>query len=177
MKPPLQYGLILAATNIVYTLVGFLLGFQSDKIADATVFGLLFYPILIVILWLGIRAVREGAADKSMSYGKGVGSGVLISLYGSVVSSIYGFVHFTFINPNFGEYMMDLMHKKWAAAGMSDAQIDAASKFMKFSFNPAMMSVMGVIYTVIIGLLIALIVAAILKRAPQPVPAEAPPAA
>jgi hypothetical protein len=169
MKATYFYALVLAAANIVFNLVSFLLGFQTDRIAEGTWFNLLFYAIGIVVTLLGIRAVRDEGKDKSMSYGKGVGSGVLINLYGGLISSIYSFFHLTFINPNFGDYMMDLMQKKWADAGMGDAQIDAASKFMRFFFSPAMASVTGLIYTVLFGLVVALVASAFLKRAPKPV--------
>lgn len=179
-RPPMNtvfsYGLILAAGNIVLTLVGFLLGYQTDKIAEANWFNLLLYALGIAVTWLGIKAVREEAKDKSLSYGKGVGSGVLIGLYSGILSSIYSFFHFKFINPDFGDYMMDMLHKKWAEAGFNDAQIESASKFMSFTFSPAMMSIIGLIYAVIFGLVVALIVSAFLKRAPQPASENPPPA-
>jgi uncharacterized membrane protein YeaQ/YmgE (transglycosylase-associated protein family) len=162
MNTTLFYGLILAASNIVLTLVFFFLGFQTDKIAEGRWFGLLPFALVIVVTWLGIKAVREEAKDKALSYGKGVGSGVLINLYAGVIGSIYSFIHFTYINPNFCDYMMNMTRQKWAEAGMSDAQMDA---------------ILGLIMTVFFGLVVALVVSAFLKRAPQPVLEDAPPAA
>jgi hypothetical protein len=174
MNAKLSYGLILAAGNIVLTLVGFLLGYQSDNIANGTWFSFLIYVLCVVVLWLGIKAVREEAKDKSLSYGKGVGSGVLIALYGQTLAAIYSFFHLTFINPNFGEFMMNAMRQKWAAAHMSDAQIEQASNFMRFTLSPVWLSIIGLIYMVLFALVVALVVSAFLRRAPQPVVEDAP---
>ena len=177
MNAKLSYGLILAAGNIVLSLVGFLLGYQSDNIANGTWFSFLIYVLCIAVVCLGIKAVREEAKDKSLSYGKGVGSGVLIALYGQGLGAIYGFIHLTFINPNFGEYMMNAMRQKWAEAHMSDAQIEQASNFMRFTLSPLWLSIIGLITMVLFCAVVALIASAFLKRAPQPVSEDAAPAA
>jgi len=177
MNTTLFYGLILAASNIVLTLVFFFLGFQTDKIAEGRWFGLLPFALVIVVTWLGIKAVREEAKDKALSYGKGVGTGVLINLYAGVIGSIYGFIHFTYINPDFRDYMMNMTRQKWAEAGISDTQMDAMEKGMRFMMSPIMSSIWGLIMTVLFGLVVALVVAAFLKRAPQPVLEDAQPAA
>jgi uncharacterized membrane protein YeaQ/YmgE (transglycosylase-associated protein family) len=177
MNTTLFYGLILAASNIVFTLVFFFLGFQTDKIAEGRWFSLLPFAIGIVVTWLGVKAVREEAKDKALSYGKGVGSGVLINLYAGVIGSIYGFIHFTFINPNFCDYVINSARQQWAEKGISDAQMDAMEKGMRFMMSPIVSSIWGLVMTVFFGLVVALVVSAFLKRAPQPVLEDAPPAA
>ncbi len=176
MNPILSYSLILAAGNIMLTLVGFLLGYQTDKMAEGRWFGYLSFVFLIAVTWLGIRAVREKAKDKSLSYGRGVGAGVLINLYAGVLGSIYGFLHFKFINPDFADYAIDLASQRMAKAGVGDAQIDAMEKGMKIMMSPVMMTIWGFIMSVLFGLLVALIVSAFLKRQPAPVLDDTPPA-
>jgi hypothetical protein len=176
MNTTVFYGLVLAAGNIVLTLVGFFVGFQTDKMAEGRWFGFLPLVLGIVVTWLGLKAVREEAKDKSLSYGKGVGSGVLIHLYAGVLGSIYGFIHFTFINPNFVDYMMDAARQKWVQAGISDARMEGMEKSMRFMFSPAMMSIWGIILAVLFGLVVALVVSAFLKRAPPAAFDDAPPA-
>ncbi|HUL53781.1 MAG TPA: DUF4199 domain-containing protein [Opitutaceae bacterium] len=166
MNTPLFYGLILALVNVVYTLVAFFLGFQTDKLAQGRWFGLLLLVVAIAIVWLGVKAVREEAADKALSYGKGVKSGFLISLYSSLISTVYGFIHFKFINPSFADYQVEAAREKWVQAGLSDAQMEGAEKFVRFLMSPGMLSITGLILSLIIGLVIALILAAFLKRAP-----------
>jgi hypothetical protein len=177
MKTTLFYGLILAAGNVVLTLVGFFLGYQTDKIAEGRWFGALTFVLAIAVTWLGTKAVREETKDRALSYGKGVGSGVLINLYSAVLTSIYSFIHLTFINPNFRDYLMSSMREKWSQAHIPDAQVDAMEKGMRFMMSPAIMSVSGLIASVFFGLVVALVISAFLKQEAQPEIIGATPAA
>jgi low temperature requirement protein LtrA len=177
MNIALFYGIVFALGNIVLTLVGFFLGFQTDKMAQGRWFGFLSFVVMIVVLWIGIRAAREEAKDKSLSYGRGVGIGTLIALYGGIIGAIYGFIHFTFINPNFADYVVDAARQQWIAKGMSDSQMDTAEKFTRMFTKPAISTVMGIIVTPIIGAVISLVLAAFLKRKPVVDLEATPPAA
>jgi uncharacterized membrane protein YeaQ/YmgE (transglycosylase-associated protein family) len=174
MNTTFSYGLIYAAGNIVLTLVGFFLGFQTDKMAEGTWFGWLTFVAAIVVTWLGVKAVREESADKSLRYGKGVASGFLINLYAGVIGAIYGFIHFTFINPSFTDYAINLARQK--AANANDAQLAAMEKYLRFAYSPTALSIMGIVFAMIIGIVLALIVSAFLKRQPPAAIEEAPPA-
>lgn len=177
MNTPFFYGLVLAFGNIVLTLVGFFLGFQTDKLVQGRWFGVLPFVLTIGILWLGIRAVREEAKDKSLSYGKGVGTGVLIALYGGLIGAIYAYVHFTFVNPNFIDYLIDSLRQQWTAAGMSDSQMDAAEKLTRLLSKPVLQAIIGILLSPVLGLVISLILSAFLKRKPEVIAENAPPVA
>jgi hypothetical protein len=174
MNTTFFYGVILSVSNIVLTLVAFFLGFQTDKIAEGRWFNWLALVVGIAVTWLGVKAVREDSADKSLSYGKGVGAGFLINLYSGVIGSIYTFIHFKFINPDYTDYMIDFARQK--AVGASDARLAAMEKGMRFMLSPAMMSILALIMTLIFGILIALVVSAFLKREPKAPVADAQPA-
>ena len=87
MNTTFFHALILAVCNIVLTLIGFFLGFQTDKMAEGRWFGLLSLAVGIAVTWLGVKAVREESADKSLSFGKGVKTGFLINLYAGGLGS------------------------------------------------------------------------------------------
>lgn len=156
----------MAIGQIVLTLVGFFLGFQTDKINQGTWFGLLPLIYAIVINWLAIKAVREEDPGKYLTYGKGVSTGFMIALYSGLIGSVYAYIHFTFINPNFTDYLIEASRVKWAAANMSDSQMDGAEKGVRMFTKPAVQAVVGFIMTIVAGLIISLIIAAFLKRNP-----------
>jgi hypothetical protein len=175
MNTTFFYAVVLSVSNIVLTLVFFFIGYQTDKMAQGQWIALLVpLAVMIVVTWLGIKAVREEAKDKSLSYGKGVGTGVLISLYASLIFAIYTFVHFTFINPNFADYAIDMIRQKWVAAGMGDSQIEQAEKFTRFFYKPALMAIMTVPYLTFVGTIISLILSIFLKRKPAATVENAP---
>ena len=165
MNTTLFYGVVLALANIVLSLISFFLGFQTEKLAQGQWFGLLNFVAAVVVFWLGIRAVREEAADKSLTYGKGVLTGFLIALYSGLIGMVYTFIHFQFINPNFADYMIDFARQKWVAKGMGDAQMAAAEKVLRFVYAPVPVSLVTLVIALFSGLIVALILAAFLKRA------------
>ena len=91
---------------------------------------------------------------------------MLISLYTGLMAAVYNFIHFKFINPNFADYVVDLNHEKWAARGMSDAQMEAAESMTRKMMSPAVQLFTTPVFMVLVGLIFSLIIAAILKRNP-----------
>ena len=166
MSTTFLYALILAIGQIVLALVGFFLGYQTDKINSGAWYG--FMPLLlsIAVLWLGIRAVREEDSGKYLTFGKGVGTGLMVSLYAGLIGAVYTYVHFTFVNPNFADYLIEASRVKWAAAGMRDSQMEAGEKGVRMFTKPVIQSVFGLVITVVLGLIISLVSAAILKKNP-----------
>jgi Protein of unknown function (DUF4199) len=166
MSTTLLYSLIMAIGQIVLTLVGFFLGYQTDKINQGSWFGLCPLIYAIVVYTLGIKAVREENPGKYLTYGKGVGTGTMIALYSGLIGSIYAFIHFTYVNPNFTDYLIEASRVKWVAAGMSDSRMDGAEKGIRIFTKPAVQAVVGLCLTMVFGVIISLIASAFLKRNP-----------
>jgi hypothetical protein len=164
MSTKFTYAVILTVAQAVFSLLMFFLGFQTDKMAAGQYVQYLGLVISFVILWMGIKAVREESADKSLSYGQGVGAGTLISLFSGLMSGAYNFIHFKFINTSFFEYQLDFMRNKWAEKGIPDAQIERMAEGMQKFSGPVMTAIFTPIMTVILGLVLALIISAFLKR-------------
>jgi len=173
MNTTLFYGVVLAFVNIVLALVEFFQCFQTDRLAQGRWLWILNVAAAVVVFWLAMRAVREEAADKSLSFGKGVLTGFLVSLYSGLIGVVYSFIHLEFINPNYLDYIIDAARQKWVEAGLDDAKMAAAEKFMRFFMSPPIMSISGLIMGLISGVIIALIMAAMLKRPPAGAPAPA----
>lgn len=160
------YALILTICGAVFNLLLYFTGYQTEKLATGQYFQWLGFVIMFTVLWLGTKAVREESPHQAMSYGKGVGTGVLISLYSGLMSSVYSYIHFKFVNPNFADYQMELIRPKWVAAGMGEAQMDQAERFTRSMMGPVAQAILTPIFVVIFGLICSLIIAAILKRNP-----------
>jgi hypothetical protein len=166
MSTTLLYGLILGIGNILLTLLGYFLGYQTDKIGDSTWFGFVPFIFSVVVLWLGIRAVREEHAQKALSYGRGVGTGMLISLYAALLGAAYVYLHFTFINPNYVDYLIEASRVKWTEIGMPEKSMEAAETMMRTMAKPALQAVSVFVFSLISSLIVCLISAAFLKQTP-----------
>lgn len=166
MSTTLLYALVMAVTQIVVNLIGFFLGYQTDKISSGTWYGFMPMVVAIVILALGIKAVREEQPGQYLTYGKGVGTGVLIALYSSLIGAVYAYIHFAYVNPNFADYMIEASRVKWTAAGMSESNMEGAEKFMRGLFKPAVQSIFNLVLGVVFGTIFSLIISIFLKRNP-----------
>ncbi len=166
MSTKFVYALILTISGAVLNLLLYFTGYQTEKLATGQYLQWIGFVIMIVVLWLGIKAVREESSQQALTYGQCLGTGVLISFYSGLMSSAYSYIHFKFVNPNFADYQLELIRAKWAAAGMSDAQMEKAEGFTRMMMGPGVQAIMTPIMVVVIGLVISLILAAFLKRNP-----------
>ena len=164
MGTKFTYALILTISQAVFSLLMYFGGFQTEKLATGQYLNWIGLVISIVVFYLGIKAVREERPQKDLSYGQGVGAGFVISVLSSLMSAVYTFIHFKFINPAFFDYQAEFMKQKWAAKGMTDAQIETASTMMQKFSGPGITAFFVVIVGIVIGVVISLILAAILKR-------------
>ena len=164
MGTKFTYALALTICSAVMRLLLYFTGYETEKLAVGQNIMWLGLAFMIAILFLGIRAVREESPGKYMSYGKALGTGVLISLFSSLMSGVYNFIHLKFVNTQFVDYQMEVIKLQWEKAGMSSAQMEQAEGVTRMMMGPAVQGVMTVIMGTLIGLIISLILAAILKR-------------
>jgi lysylphosphatidylglycerol synthetase-like protein (DUF2156 family) len=172
MSTKFTYALILTVCGAVFSLLLYFTGFQTEKLNVGQHLQWLGLVMMFVVLFLGVKAVRDEAPAKGMSYGRGVGTGTLIALYSSLMSAVYNYIHFKFVNTEFVDYQIALARPKWEAMGMGEAQMEQAEKMTRAFSGPVAYAIMTVIMGVIIGLICSLIIAAFVKR---PAVADAPP--
>ena len=166
MNTKLFYALIWAFCGIVFQLVLFFSGFQTEKLATGQYLQWLGLPIGAVILYLALKAVRDERPDRTLSYGQRVGAGTLISLYTGLISALYTWFHFKFVNVNFAEYTIAMSRSKWAARGLSPSQMDQAETFTRSLLRPEIQAVLTPVMSVIFGVVLSLIVAAFVESKP-----------
>jgi hypothetical protein len=175
MGTKFTYALILTICQAVFSLLMYFTGFQTEKLATGQYLQWLAFIIMIVVLYLGIKAVRDEKPGQYITYGQAVGAGTLISLIAGVLSGIYAFIHFKFINTSFADYQLQLIREKWEQAGMSEAQMEQAESFTRIFLGPGMQLITTPIAVTLTGLLISLVLAVFLKRNP-PAGVQASPA-
>jgi hypothetical protein len=177
MKTCALYGFISALGGAFLTLILFFAGFHSDpaKLAAATwVGGLGGLGIAITCIVLGVKARREQVpADEEFGYGAALGAGFLISVFASVLSAVFTFIYFSFINPALIDILLQDKMAKLEASGVSGDRLEKTEAGMKMFMGPVPQAISVIIGGIVIGILISLIVAAVLKRpTPPKIPAS-----
>lgn len=172
MKLYVTYGLLITLASVIFTMTLFMLGYHSENVAMGQKIGWLGIIISIVGLALGMREYRNEAGQGAMSYGRGLGTGLLITLWTALFTSIFNVIYFKFINPGFSEAMVQFQLAEMEAKGMPANTIDQAEGMIRMFMSTPMMVIMGAFMMVFSGLIISLVLAAIFKAKPS---ADAPP--
>ena len=163
MKLYVSYGFYIALAGAILTLAIFALGYHTENIGVGEKLGYLGIIIAIVGLALGMRAWRDTVGKGKMSYGRGLGTGVLISLWSGLFTAIFNLIYFMVINPGFAETMTQYKISEMEAKGMPQQAIQSAEGIMRFMMKPPVMTISGFIGGVIFSFVICLILAAIFK--------------
>jgi len=171
MKHCLLFGFISALACSFVTLVLFFAGFHSDvsKLGTANVVGgVANLAIAITCMVLGTKAVREdNPPEEAFGYGRALWAGFRIAAVSTVISSVFSYCYFAFINPGFSDVLLQDKMTKLEASGVSGAKLEQAESMTKMFLAPGPAAIFGLVIGLIFGLVVSLIVAAFLKRAPQ----------
>jgi hypothetical protein len=157
----LRYGLLAGLIGII---ISFVLNVSHLEQSPAKWLSIL---VLIAGIILGQKAFRQ-ANGQYMSYGQGLGVGVVVAGVSAVLSAVFSYIYVTFIDPDMTARILDKARADLEARGnMSDAQMDQAMHWTAmFVQGPALVGI-ALVGGLIMGLLISLITAAVLKN-PKP---------
>lgn len=163
MKPHIRYGLIGAGVLAAWSLVGFVMGNETQQKLE--------WVGYIVTFSVMIFCIRAAINDKKyfhngfLSFKKAFGTAMLTSLIMWALYSAFMVIYFKFINPELIPFIMEKAEEKMLAQGnMTDEQMEMALKMQAKFMTPVMMSVWMFVWMMIISIIVALIMAAIMKK-------------
>lgn len=165
MKIAFTYGAVLAVVGIVIGMLSYLLGLHDDlsRMQTAnTVTQIVTLIVSLAVMLLAMRAVRAASADGSLSYGRAVGTGTLVSLFSGLLTAPYILLYGLVINPDYHELIF-----QQTISEMTQEQADAAGGMMRFFTGPIWLAAMAIFMSPIMGALISLILGLFVRRAPQ----------
>ena len=158
-KNSLTYGVVLGIVLILYTLVLYFLNQLFNKSLGAVSYVI----ILAGIIW-GTISYRNQVLGGTISYGKALGMGILITLTGAVLYSIFSYVLYKFIDPDLMTRLLEFTEQGMIEQGRSEEEIEMAMQFSKKFMKPALISFMPIIWFGIVGTIMSLITSAFIKR-------------
>ncbi len=155
----LRYGLLTGLISIIISLGLFAAHLEQSPLRFVT------FLVLAGGMVLAMRYFKDNNYG-FMSFGQGMGIGVVLSLVVGALSAIFSYVYMNIIDPDVVVRMMDKARTDMEAGGnLSDEQIDQGMAMAgKFMNGPIMMAFV-LLGSVLMGALLALVVSAILKKA------------
>jgi len=161
-KSAMTYGLYLGLASIVYALILYLSGMILNKAA-----GWFSLVISIAILSWALINFRDKLNGGYLRYGQGVGLGTLTMIYAGVLSGIFTFVLYKYIDPSLTEQVVNQAMEEALAKGTPEAQLEMAEKWTRIFVSPVAMFIWSIMGSAFIGAIISLILAAIFKKEPS----------
>ena len=118
---------------------------------------------LAAIIYLATKARRDNSGG-FISYGQGLGTGVGVAFFASILVAFYTYVFFNFIDAEMLEEMILRAEDQMYDQGMPDDQVEIAMEYTRKFMLPGPMAAMVVLSYTIVGFIISLITSAILKK-------------
>lgn len=168
MKLYATYGFLITLGTAILTMALFMLGYHGENLAMGQKLGWLSLVISVAGIALGMREYRNEAGRGAMSYGRGVGTGVLITLWTTLFSSVFNVIYFKFINPGFTEAMVQFQIAEMEGKGVPAATIDQTEGMIRTMMSIPLMTLFGAFGIMIGGVIVSLVLAAIFKAEPAP---------
>lgn len=165
-KSIIRYSLYGSLTLTVLFVVGMAIGGSIDY-STSEVFGYASMVISLLFVFFGIKHFRDKENNGSVSFGKALLIGVLISLIVAVVFGIIDFLYIKFINPDFmTDYYTHSVEQYKATLSESEFQtkLEQLESEKEMFMNPLVTFVVMTMTVFVLGFIISLISSLILQR-------------
>lgn len=147
-----KYGLIQGVLSFVLFIIWALAGVQQNWVTS-----LISIAVLVVLMVLAHREFKK-THEGMMTYPQGLGSGTLLSIVSSVVSSALVFAYVKFINTGYIAATLHAQEAALAQRGMTGAQAQQAMAITSMIMTPGGILITSLISGVVLGFIVALIV-------------------
>ncbi|MEX1189938.1 MAG: DUF4199 domain-containing protein [Bacteroidia bacterium] len=154
-----RHGVFLGLALILIQTIFYLADIRLDS-----GLGYLTYLVLIGGLFLAIKSYRDQFNSGFLSYGRAVGYGVLVALLAGIISGVFTFILYEFIDPNLIDKLLMESESKMLDSGIAEEQLDMAMEMNKKIITPGFLTIMGILGQTFMGLVFSLVLAVFLKK-------------
>jgi hypothetical protein len=164
LKVAMNYGTLYGLAGVALTLLFYFLGVDLQSRIPQVIN----YAILITFISMGIKSYRDEDLGGFISYGKSLGTGTLIGLFGGIISAIFIVIFFNYIAPEMIQKILDSSQQKLAEKGMSDEQIEQAISITRMFMKPVWLFLFSILGSTFAGFLFSLIISIFTKKEDNP---------
>jgi len=155
----MNFGALCGISIIMASLLMYLLGIKSNLINT-----IILFAVLIIFIFLGTKYYRDQNLNGIISYGRSVGSGVLISLFMSIIVAFYIYAFFKFLAPDELIKIFEQQEEELYNKGLSEEQIEISLQMVKKFTTPLTMAIGTIFSYTLWGTIFSLIIAAFVKK-------------
>lgn len=163
-----RYGLLAGLVLIVLGLLIHLTGMVDYTGQDSSsnwLTNLINWGVIAAAIVLAVKQHRDTELGGHITFGRSFFVGFIVTLLAAVVSMVWGYVFFSFVEPSLIESMLEMSRDQMMEQqGLSGSEVDNAMGMISWMFTPIMLSLMGGLALLVVGIIFSLIIAAIMKR-------------
>ena len=160
-KSALTTGVYLGIVFILTSVIFYVMGNPFSKVAQYIT-----YPIMIAGIVLAQISYKKSLGGE-MTYGQAFGVGLLAMVFASVISGIYTYLLYEFIDPSLQEQLRLFTEESIIKQGSSEQEIEMGIKIANFLQKPPIMFAMAIVGGAFMGAIISLITAIFTKKNPS----------
>ncbi len=167
MPVSIRYGLILGLVGIAFSLLSHVLGMTEISATNtmvSIVSSLISFGITIAIIVMAIKFYRDNQNQGFLSIGQGLGIGALMGLVSGLMTAIYMYIFFTYIDSGMIDAIIAQTEADMEAQGQSDEDIENAMSVVSMFMTPLFFAGSALISSPIMGGIFGLIAGLFLKH-------------
>jgi hypothetical protein len=161
-KWAMQYGLYLGAVHIVFLLTLYF----SDMMFESKWPDYIGYVYIIGFTWWGIAKYKSDVNGGYITYGQGLGLGVMISLFAAIFSAATIYIIMK-LDSSLSEKMLNILQENMMEANIPDDMMESMEKIYEMTVRPGVVALSDFLGKVFTGTVFSLIIAAIVKKNPD----------
>jgi hypothetical protein len=155
----MNYGAMMSVGLIIISVIQNIFNAEESSIIQ-----MLNYFLIIMIIFIGTKKLRDSHFNGFISYGKAFTSGFLISFFASFIFSFYIYINLTFIDINGIEKILQLMEQQLIMQGNADEQVETIMNLYEKIISPFTMSLGSIFAYTFLGTIFSLIISIFVKK-------------
>jgi len=165
----LNNGLVGGLVSIALTLIGALTGINDPirgggSFAGSAIFSVIGIAVTIFFIRRAMIQFRDEDNGGVLSYGQGLGVGILTAIVMALVGALYILLHLSFIDTEALDFLKAENIAQMEKSGISEDQIEQRETYINLVFSKIGFTVLAFFLSTFYSFIISLIVAAITKR-------------
>jgi hypothetical protein len=126
------------------------------------------YLLLILFIVLGVKNYRDQDLEGHISYGKSLGTGVLIGLFGGIIMGFYTVLMFTVVDPGLSQKIIEAAQQQMIDKGLPEDQIEVGLTWTRKLMNPGFLFLFSIVGGAFMAFIFSLIISVFLKKEQDP---------
>lgn len=134
------------------------------------ILGYLSMFVALSFIFFGIKSYRDKVNNRTISFGKAFGLGILIALIPAFLFGVFDALYVAFVNPEFFDQYMAATIAEMPATVTSEelaAKIAEMEQMKELGQNPLFNFALMFLTVMILGFIISLLSAIVLKKSPK----------